>query len=90
MPHTLPLLGGVIFLENMDEWDERFRKAFGTTARDLMAKEPVTVSPDDTLHEAAQRMVDHNVNRLPVVDSAGAVAGVISRADIVRALAEEW
>lgn len=90
MPHTLPILGGVIFLERMDEWRERFRKAFGTTVRDLMEAKPVTVSPDDTVHEAAQRMVDHNVNRLPVVDQTGAVAGVISRADIVRALAEEW
>jgi CBS domain-containing protein len=89
-PHTLPLLGGVIFLERMDEWRERFRKAFGTTVRDLMETDPVTVSPDDTLHTAAERMVDHNVNRLPVVDSSGAVAGVISRADVVRALAEEW
>ena len=31
MPHTLPILGGVIFLERMDHWRERFRKAFGTT-----------------------------------------------------------
>jgi CBS domain-containing protein len=90
MPHTLPILGGVIFLERMDEWRERFRKAFGTSVRDLMEPKPITISPDDTVHEAAQRMVDHNVNRLPVVDQAGAVAGVISRADIVRALAEEW
>ena len=31
-----------------------------------------------------------DVSRLPVVDEAGAVVGVISRADVVRALAEEW
>ena len=35
-------------------------------------------------------MIDHDVSRLPVVDEAGAVVGVISRADVVRALAEEW
>ena len=35
-------------------------------------------------------MIEHDVNRLPVVDDAGAVVGVISRADVVRALAEEW
>jgi CBS domain-containing protein len=90
LPHTLPILGGVIFLENMDHWRERFRKAYGTTVEDLMSREPVTVGPDDTVHEAAHRMVEHNVNRLPVVDGSGAVAGVISRADVVRALAEEW
>ncbi len=90
MPHTLPLLGGVIFLERMDHWRERFRRAFGTTVEDLMSAEPVTITADETVHEAASRMVEHNVNRLPVVDQTGAVAGVISRADIVRALAEEW
>jgi len=90
LPHTLPILGGVIFLENMDQWRERFRRAYGATVDDLMNREPVTVTPDDTVHEAAHRMVEHNVNRLPVVDESGAVAGVISRADVVRALAEEW
>ena len=35
MPHTLPILGGVIFLERMDHWRERFRKAFGTTVRPI-------------------------------------------------------
>jgi CBS domain-containing protein len=90
LPHTLPILGGVIFLENMDHWRDRFRRAYGTKVDDLMNRDPVTVSPDDTVHEAASRMVEHNVNRLPVVDDSGAVAGVISRADVVRALAEEW
>ena len=90
MPHTLPILGGVIFLESIDRWRARFRKAFGTTVADLMTSDPVTTGPDDTVHEAASSMIAHNVNRLPVVDEAGAVVGVISRADVVRALAEEW
>jgi CBS domain-containing protein len=90
LPHTLPIFGGVIFLERMDRWRDRFRKAYGTTVGDLMTTDPVTVGADDSVHDAAQKMVDHNVNRLPVVDETGAVAGVISRADIVAALAEEW
>jgi CBS domain-containing protein len=90
MPHTLPIMGGVIFLERMDHWRERFRRAFGTTVRDLMAAQVHTIPPQVTLHEAARRMIDHDVSRLPVVDEAGAVVGVISRADVVRALAEEW
>jgi CBS domain-containing protein len=90
MPHTLPILGGVIFLEGLDRWKERFRRAFGTTVGDLMTREPVTVGPEATLHDAARTMIHRNVNRLPVVDADGAVLGVISRADVVRALAEEW
>jgi CBS domain-containing protein len=90
MPHTIPILGGVIFLERMDHWREKFRKAFGVTAADLMTSEPISVAPGDSVHEAASQMIKHDVNRLPVVDDAGAVVGVISRADVVRALAEEW
>jgi CBS domain-containing protein len=90
MPHTLPIFGGVIFLESMERWRERFRRAFGTTVADLMSTDVQTVGPDATLHEAAKKMVDEDVNRLPVVDDQGAVLGVISRADVVRALAEEW
>ncbi len=90
LPHTLPIFGGVIFLERMDHWRDRFRKAYGTTAADLMTSEAVSVRTADTVHEAASLMVKHNVNRLPVVDDGDAVVGVISRADIVRALAEEW
>ena len=90
MPHTLPIFGGVIWLENVDKWEERFRRAFGTTVRDLMTKDVETIGESATLHEAAKRMIDHNVNRLPVVDGSGSMVGVISRADVVRALAEEW
>ena len=90
MPHTIPILGGVIFLERMDHWREKFRKAFGVTAADLMTSDPISVAPGDSVHEAASEMIKHDVNRLPVVDDAGAVVGVISRADVVRALAEEW
>jgi len=90
LPHTLPFFGGVIFLERMDKWRDRFRRAYGTSVADLMTSETVTVTAEDTVHDAAQKMVDHNINRLPVVDETGAVAGVISRADIVAALAEEW
>jgi len=90
MPHTIPIFGGVIFLERMDHWRERFRRAFGTTAADLMTSDPVTLKPEDTVHRAAGEMIKHDINRLPVVDDAGAVVGVISRADVVRALAEEW
>ncbi len=46
LPHTLPILGGVIFLENMDEWRDRFRRAYGTTVEDLMNREVVTISAD--------------------------------------------
>jgi CBS domain-containing protein len=89
-PAALNILGAFVFLEPLERWREHFRRAFGTTVTDVMTREPVTITAEDTVHEAARRMIDHDVNSLPVVDASGALSGVITRADIVGALAREW
>jgi CBS domain-containing protein len=61
-------------------------KAFAATVGDLMTRDVRTIGPGDTIHEAAKKMAKHDVSRLVVVDG-GQMVGVISRADIVRALA---
>ena len=38
------------------------------TARDIMTKDPVTVSPDTEITHAAKLPLDKGVNGLPVVD----------------------
>ncbi len=45
-----------------------------------------TVSPDTDMNEALALMERHQVRRLPVVDAAGTIVGVISQADIGLAL----
>lgn len=58
-------------------------KANGVTAGELMTRPPVTVRSGDTVSHAAQLMYDHKVKRLPVVDSAGRLAGIVSRTDVL-------
>ncbi len=48
----------------------------------------VTVSPDDSLDEALKRMTATGVRRLPVVEGEDLV-GVVSQADLARALPQE-
>lgn len=60
-------------------------------ARDIMAKNPTTVSPDTKLQEAARMMKDQNVGILPVVEEPGSqtLVGVITDRDIaIRCVAE--
>lgn len=57
---------------------------------DLMAAEPIVVAADATLPEAARLMDRHQISGLPVVDPDGALAGVISDADLLRARATEY
>jgi CBS domain-containing protein len=61
--------------------DERIN---AVTAAEAMTTPAVTVAPDAYVVRAAKLMVDHRVNRLPVV-SEGKLVGIVTRADLVRA-----
>jgi CBS domain-containing protein len=50
-----------------------------------MASNVVTVRPTDDVLRALERMAQHQVRRLPVVDDSGTLVGVISMNDVVNA-----
>ena len=52
-------------------------------ARDLMTADPITTRPDMPVREAAALLVYHRISGLPVLDSQGALVGVVSEADII-------
>lgn len=54
--------------------------------RDVMTRSPVTVRADESLHTAQQRMADANCRRLPVMDDAGKVCGILTDRDVRLAL----
>ena len=58
-------------------------KAAGVTAADLMTQPPVTIGPDESVVTAARRMRDCRVKRLPVIDQAGRLVGIVSRVDVL-------
>lgn len=60
------------------------RKAEGLFAADLMTTPVVVVRPEASLAAAARRMHEHHVKRLPVIDAAGTLVGIVSRADLLR------
>lgn len=49
----------------------------------------ITARIDEDLDAALQRMRDHGVRRLPVVDAEGALIGILSTDDALEFLAEE-
>ena len=59
------------------------RAAGQATAGDLMSHPAVTVSPDDLVKTAAGLMHKHRLQRLPVVDRDGRLAGIVSRSDVL-------
>jgi CBS domain-containing protein len=57
------------------------------TAADVMTPELVTVFTTTPLRDAAEVMARRRLKRLPVVDASGRLAGVLSRVDVLRAVA---
>lgn len=59
-------------------------KAGSVTAEELMTSPALTVRAGATLAQAARTMARSRVKRLPVVDAAGRLEGVVSRADLLK------
>jgi CBS domain-containing protein len=55
--------------------------------RAIMSKTVISVTEDATVEEIAQLMATHAIKRLPVMNE-GKVVGIVSRADIVSAIAQ--
>lgn len=58
----------------------------GRTVGEIMTRDVITAREDDSLESIAQLMAQHRIKRVLVM-RGDSVAGLVSRADIVRALA---
>jgi acetoin utilization protein AcuB len=56
---------------------------------DEMTNDPVTVAPEDTIQEAAVRMLEYQVSGLPVVQDEH-VVGIITESDIFKLIVNGW
>lgn len=88
-PAYIMILDSVIYLQNPGTYERDLHKALGQTVGEVMSKNPVAISPDKSLREAAQLIQNHQVQRLPVLDNGGNVIGILTRGDIIRAMAAE-
>lgn len=55
----------------------------------IMTKNPVTITPDTTIGDAARLMLDRKIAGLPVVDK-GRVVGILTESDIFRLVVWMW
>jgi CBS domain-containing protein len=61
-------------------------KAHARKVADVMTRKVITAAPDASLHELATLMEANAIKRVPIVDD-GRLVGIVSRANLVRALA---
>ena len=82
------LLDSVIYLKNPLQWDKEVHQVLGNSVAELMAGHPHTCKPELSLPAAAKLLQDRSTQRLFVTDSQQSLVGVLTRGDVVRALAE--
>jgi len=82
LPLLLSIVGGG---ESFESVRKSMKEILELPVRDFMIKKVITIDEDDDVYKAARLMNKYKINRLPVVKN-DKIVGIISRADIVRAL----
>ena len=62
-------------------------KSHAVKIADIMTRKVVTAAPDTPLHEIAMLLEKHGIKRVPIVDEAGHLLGIVSRANLLQAVA---
>jgi len=65
---------------------EEYVRTSGRKVEDVMTPNPLTIRDDDTLEAVVEMMERHHIKRLPVT-RGGRMVGIISRANLMHALA---
>lgn len=89
-PPYIMFLDSVIFLQNPGKYERDLHKALGQTVGEVMTSDAISVHSNKLLPEAAKLMHDKKIRRLPVVDDNNKVIGILTRGDIVRAMAADF
>ncbi|HWL69286.1 MAG TPA: CBS domain-containing protein [Geminicoccus sp.] len=71
--------------DNHDRAADRYARAHGVTAGDVMTRALWTVDENTTAERAARMLEEHKIRRLPVLRE-GQLVGMVSRTDLLRAL----
>jgi CBS domain-containing protein len=74
------------FVSGAEQLAHDFVKAHGTKVADVMTREVVVARPDTPLRDVARLLEDNRIKRVPVVEG-DLVIGIVSRANLLQALA---
>lgn len=54
------------------------------TAQRIMTRDPITVSPETEIGQAAKLLLDKKLNGVPVVDRSGKLVGILCQSDLIK------
>jgi CBS domain-containing protein len=76
------------FFEAGEHLAREYQKAAGETVGEVMTPQVITVSPELPMESVAVILDEHRIRRVPVLHN-GRLVGIVSRGDLIKALANE-
>ena len=86
LPTFLNLFSNIIPL-GLGQMEEEFKKIAGTKVKDLIQANPQTITNNTTVEEIATLMSENKTYYLPVIEQ-GKVIGVVTKRDLIKAVAK--
>ncbi|NQE05612.1 Inosine-5'-monophosphate dehydrogenase [ANME-1 cluster archaeon GoMg1] len=86
--NPFPVFSLSSYMKKVKKIPDEIETLFEGYVKDVMTKKPVTISPDDSISDAARLMHKNDFKRIPVVDVEGKLVGVIARGDVIGVFAK--
>ncbi|WP_066251399.1 CBS domain-containing protein [Neobacillus drentensis] len=78
-----------VYVEEAQKIEDILRERMNTPIEQIMIKKNIkTLAPDDDFESAIRLISRHHFKKIPVVNGAGRVVGIISRGDIIHSLSK--
>ncbi|QQR83505.1 CBS domain-containing protein [Candidatus Peregrinibacteria bacterium] len=85
-PRAIDVLGSLVYLESLTEFNQHLKEHCSEWVRDLMTPQVVVVQANAPLQTAIDLMEANGVNRLPVVDEQHRLVGMLTRSNLLKHL----
>lgn len=86
VPAFLEILGGIIYLSDPNKYYDDVKKSMGIYVRTVMTSDVVTINLNEEIESAAKLLSHEKVKRLPVLNEAGELVGIVARKDVMNYL----
>jgi len=87
-PRAIGILGGIVYLDDIREFNSNLKDHCAETVKQMMTKNPVVIREKATLMDAINLMASRVVSRLPVVGAGNKLIGIVTRTDILHQIAK--
>ncbi len=80
----------LVLVSEQQDLKDKLQSSIHLPVVDMMKKQKLySVKPNDKLEKALEILAEHGFKKIPVVNDAGRVVGVISRGDLIRYISNQ-